>query len=65
MYVSTTVTVLGPDCKTTSATEIEGSALFESLNIKKDTLLFWKSNRFNQNKQSSQVRTRNKNHLGC
>ena len=38
-----------------SATETEGPALFENLNIKKDTLLFWKFDRFSQNEQSPQV----------
>ena len=35
-----------------SATEIEGSALFENLHFKKNTLLFWKFNRFSPNEQS-------------
>ena len=53
-----TGTYVGLDCKTTSANEIEGSTFFENLNIKKDTLLFWKSDRFNH-EQSPQVYTQN------
>ena len=43
-----------------SATEIEGPALFENLNIKKNTLLFWKFDRFSQHEQSPQVSLKTK-----